>query len=377
MAYEGPIMTQERFDIFLTCPPGLESALASELAENGFAKCRPGQGGVTIKGGWSDVWRANLQIRGATRVLAVVDQFKTQHLNSLGQHARQTPWQTLFHPGTPVKVEATCRKSRIYHDGAAAERVSDAIARTALAEITDDADITVRVRIDHDEVTLSLDTSGEPLHKRGYKEAVAKAPLRETLASLVLREMGYDGRAPLLDPMCGSGTFVIEAAQLAAGLAPGRGRGFAFERLANFDRDAFMALRNRPPHARSDTVCLGFDRDPGAIRMSTENAERADVSDRTQFAQSALKDLARPEGAPGWVVTNPPYGARIGDKSAVFSVYKTFGEVMRERFSGWRAALITTDDKMAKATGLAFEQISAPIDHGGLKIRLYVTGPLK
>lgn len=377
MAYEGPIMTQERFDIFLTCPPGLESALASELAENGFAKCRPGQGGVTIKGGWSDVWRANLQTRGATRVLAVVDRFKTQHLNQLGQHARQTPWQTLFHPGTPVKVEATCRKSRIYHDGAAAERVSDAIARTALADITNDADIIVRVRIDHDEVTLSLDTSGEPLHKRGYKEAVAKAPLRETLAALVLREMGYDGRAPLLDPMCGSGTFVIEAAQLAAGLAPGRARGFAFERLANFNRDAFMALRDRPPHARSGIVFQGFDRDPGAIRMSTENAERAEVSDRTQFAQSALKDLARPEGAPGWVVTNPPYGARIGDKSAVFGVYKAFGEVMRERFSGWRAALITTDEKMAKATGLAFEKTSAPIDHGGLKIRLHVTAPLK
>ncbi|WP_306016185.1 class I SAM-dependent RNA methyltransferase [Oceanicaulis sp. MMSF_3324] len=376
MAYEGA-MTQDRFDIFLACPPGLETALASELAENGFAKCHPGQGGVTIKGGWAEVWRANLQIRGATRVLAVLDQFKCQHLNQLEQLARQTPWPDLFHAGTPVKVEASCRKSRIYHNGAAAERVANAIARTALVAIRDDAAITVRVRIDHDTVTLSVDTSGEPLHKRGYKPAVAKAPVRETLAALLLREMGYDGRAPLLDPLCGSGTFVIEAAQLAAGLAPGRLRGFAFERLANFDRDAFMALRSRPPHARSDAPCFGLDRDPGAVRMATENAERAEVADRVQFSEGVIKNLQRPDCAPGWVVANPPYGARIGDKSAVFGVYKTFGAVMRERFSGWRAAFITTDEKMAKATGLAFDHTSAPIDHGGLKIRLYVTGELR
>ena len=192
-----------------------------------------------------------------------------------------------------------------------------------------------------------------------------------------LQGLRLEGRAPLLDPVCGSGTFVIEAAQLAAGLAPGRSRGFAFERLANFDRDAFMALRSRPPHARSDAPCFGLDRDPGAVRMASENAERAEVSDRVQFSEGVVKDLQRPDCAPGWVVANPPYGARIGDKSAVFGVYKTFGAVMRERFSGWRAAFITTDEKMAKATGLAFDHTSAPIDHGGLKIRLYVTGELK
>jgi len=366
-----------RFDIFLVCPPGLEPALAAELTENGFAKCRPQAGGVLIKGDWNAVWRANLQIRGATRVLAQIGEFRANHLNMLAQNARQIPWSELFYPGQKVRVDASCRKSRIYHNGAAEERVADAIAAIALADIDPEASIVVRARLDKDICTLSIDTSGLPLHKRGYKQAVAKAPMRETLAALLLREAGYDGRMPLLDPMCGSGTFVIEAAQLAAGLAPGQDRDFTFQQLENYTPEPFEALKARPPHPRSDLVCYGFDRDPGAVRMASENAQRAGVSDRTRFEACEIKDLVRPEGPEGLVMVNPPYGTRIGDKRAVHGLYKVFGQVMRERFSGWRVGLVTSDESLVRMTGLHIESKSAVIDHGGVKIRLHQTGPLR
>jgi len=366
----------DRFDIFLTCPPGLEAMLAAELSENGFAKVKPGAGGVAIKGDWHAVWRANLQIRGATRVLAQIAQFRAGHLNQLSQMARQVNWSAVFQPGARVTVVASCRKSRIYHDGAAADRVADALAATALVEIDDSAEITVRAHLDKDICTLSIDSSGAPLHKRGFKPAVAKAPLRETLAALLLRAAGYDGRSPLLDPMCGSGTLVLEAAELAAGLAPGRGRDFAFQQLANFDTVAFDALKARAPHARSEAVCLGFDRDPGAVRMSLDNTARAGVAARVQFHQGEIKNLQRPDTAPGLVMVNPPYGVRVGDKRAMHGLYKSFGAVMRERFAGWRVAFVTPDAQMARMTGLDFKDISAPIDHGGVKIRLYQTDGL-
>ena len=369
-------MTDTRFEIFLTCPPGLESALSAELTENGFAKPRKETGGVSIQGGWIEVWRANLQIRGATRVLARIDSFRANHLNQLLAKARLTDWGAVLHRNHPVRIEASTRKSRLYHTGAIQERIGRAISETHGAPIRDDAQICIRVRIDHDICTLSLDTSGEPLHKRGYKQAVAKAPLRETLAALLLREAGFNGRSSLLDPMCGSGTLVIEAAELAAGLSPGRSRHFAFENLSNFNPEHFETLRNRTPHPRSEARCIGYDRDPGAVRMSMDNATRAAVSDRTHFSQHTLDSAPRPDCEPGLIMVNPPYGARIGDKKSVYGLYKVIGQSLRERFSGWRVGLITRDDAMARTTGLDFTTAKGPYDHGGIKIKLYQTDVL-
>ena len=217
------------------------------------------------------------------------------------------------------------------------------------------------------------------MHKRGFKEAVAKAPLRETLAALFLRACGYRGEGPVLDPMCGSGTFVIEAAEIAAGLAPGRARAFAFERLAGFDRDAWEAMRAAAPAAPrgSTPQAFGFDRDAGAIAMSRANAARAGLAELTQFRQQTLSDAEPPGEAKGLVVINPPYGARIGERSRLMPLYQSLGRRLRERFAGWRVGLVTSDLELARATGLPFGEPGPPAPHGSIRIRLFQSEPLE
>lgn len=361
------------FEIFLVTPPGLEPLLAAEAAEKGFADPVASPGGVTIQGGWPEVWRANLELRGAVRVLARLGEFRAMHLAQLDKRARKFPWAEVLRPDIPVKVEATCHASRIYHAGAAAERVERAIREELGAPVVPEATLTLKVRIADDLVTLSIDTSGEALHKRGHKEQVNKAPMRETLAALFLRACGYDGREPVVDPMCGSGTFVIEAAEIAVGLAPGRSRRFAFEDLASFDAGAWAALRARPAGA-TDLAFEGSDRDDGAIRMSAANAARAGVP--AAFHRRPVSEAIPPEGPPGLVIVNPPYGTRIGNPKLLFALHAALGTRLKERFGGWRVGLVTAEPGLAKATGLPFAPPGPWVPHGGLKVRLFQTGPL-
>lgn len=364
------------FEIFLAGPPGLEQVLCDEAREKGFADPAAVPGGVVLQGGWAEVWRANLVLRGAGRVLVRIGGFRALHLAQLDKRARRFPWAETLRPDVPLRVEATCRASRIYHAGAAAQRVETALREELGAVISPEAALRLMVRIEDDLCTFSLDTSGASLHKRGHKQAVNKAPLRETLAALFLRECGYDGREPVLDPMCGSGTLVIEAAEIAAGLYPGRDRSFAFEQLASFDPAAWEALRAT---ARPVVPALRFhgrDRDTGAITMSRANAARAGVDAFTDFRPGAISDLTPPEGPPGLVIVNPPYGGRVGNKKLLFALYGALGKVLNERFSGWRVGLITSEPSLARATGLAFVPNGPVVSHGGMKVSLYRTGTL-
>ena len=372
-------MTEDTpLEIFLSGTPGFEHLLRDEAATLGFADAKAVPGGVTCTGDWPEVWRANLMLRGAGRVLARVARFRVMHLAQLDKRARKIDWPTLLRADVPYRVEATCRKSRIYHAGAATERVENAIADALGVKPTEKALLTVRVRIEDDLCEISLDTSGEGLHKRGHKQAIGKAPMRETLAALFLRACGYDGSEPVLDPMCGSGTFVIEAAEMAMSLAPGRDRRFGFEDLASFDAARWAEMRAALPPPTSTTLRFtGFDRDAGAIANATANADRAGVSEITRFTHQAVADLTPPDGPPGLVIVNPPYGARIGNRNLLFALYGSFGTVMKDRFKGWRVGIVTSDKGLARATGLHFTQVSAPIPHGGLKIQLFQTGRLK
>ena len=366
-----------RMEIFLVATPGLEDPLADEARECGFdAQVQPG--GVTFTGGWPDVWRANLELRGATRVLARIGAFRAMHPAQLDKRARRFPWADWLRPDVPIRIEATSRKSRIYHAGAIIQRFQAAISETLGAPITDDAPVTLKIRIEDDLCTISLDTSGESLHKRGHKQAVGKAPMRETMAAMFLRQCGFNGHEPVLDPMCGSGTFVIEAAEIAARLKPGRMRHFAFEELASYDDAAWQAMRSAPaiPPMPGDIRYHGRDRDAGAIRMSQQNATRAGLESWTEFETASISDLTRPEGPPGLVIINPPYGARIGNKGPLFGLHAAMGEVLRTRFQGWRVGIVTSDAQLARATGLPFREPGPYIAHGGLKIRLWQTGPL-
>jgi putative N6-adenine-specific DNA methylase len=364
------------FEIFLQAPPGLEQTLAEEARAAGLPLPEARPGGVAFMGHWPDVWRANLELRGAGRVLARIGRFRAFHLAQLDKRARKFPWAEVLRPDVPLRVEVTTRKSKIYHAGAARQRIERAISETLGAPLDDAAALTLKARIEDNLVTLSVDTSGDPLHKRGHKAAVGKAPMRETMAALFLRQMGYTGAEPVLDPMCGSGTFVIEAAEIAAGLAPGRSRRFAFERLATFDALAWAAMTAARAPGQTDLRFHGADRDAGAVRMSTDNAARAGVGGLTRFDTAPVSALTRPEGPPGIVIVNPPYGSRIGNPKPLHALYGSLGAVVRERFPGWRVGIITAQAKLAHATGLPFLPPGPPVAHGGLTVKLYRTDPL-
>ena len=365
------------FEIFLVCPPGLEAVLAEEAAERGFANPEALPGGVTVHGGWPDVWRANLEMRGAARVLVRIGNFMAFHLAQLDKRARKFPWGEVLRKDVPVKVQVTCKASKIYHAGAATQRIETALRESHGIPVSAEAELVLKVRIHDNQVTISLDTSGEALHKRGHKEAVGKAPMRENLAALFLRQCGYTGTGPVLDPMCGSGTFPIEAAEIAMGLAPGRSRSFAFEHLASFDAAVWDAMRASFVPSGGEACFYGSDRDAGAIRMSTANAERAGVASRTVFACHGAGEVARPDGPPGLVIVNPPYGARIGNKKLLYPLYGTLGATLLERFKGWRVGLVTSEPPLAKATGLPWKPQGPAVAHGGLKVWLWQTPPLR
>ncbi|MGF1502092.1 MAG: class I SAM-dependent RNA methyltransferase [Paracoccaceae bacterium] len=362
--------------LFLTAPPGLEPQLAGEARALGLGDPTPEPGGVSATGTWPDVWRANLELRGAGRVLVRLWAFRAPHLAQLDKRARRLPWGDVLRPEIAVRVEASCRRSRIYHAGAAGQRIATAIAETLGAPVATEAPVSVLARIEDDLCTLSVDTSGALLHKRGHKQAVGKAPLRETLAALFLRAAGFSGDEPVIDPMCGSGTIPIEAAEIAAGLQPGRDRAFAFEALATHDRAAVAELRTGARRRSPEAGIAGFDRDAGAVAMARANAMRAGVADLVAIAQQPVSALAPPPDGPGLVLVNPPYGGRIGDKGRLHALYAALGGRLKAEFGGWRVGLVTGEPGLARATGLSFAETSPPIPHGPLKIRLYRTGPL-
>ncbi|MGI9368527.1 MAG: THUMP domain-containing class I SAM-dependent RNA methyltransferase [Ruegeria sp.] len=368
--------TKDDMEIFLAATPGLEAPLGAEAIENDFAGVRIVPGGVVCRGGWSEVWRANLALRGANRVLARIGSFPAVHLAQLDKRARKFPWGEVLRSDVPIKIEATSRKSRIYHGGAARQRIERAISETLSAPVSADAPLRVMLRIEKDICTFSIDTSGELLHKRGHKEAVAKAPMRETMAAMFLRECGFDGSQPVLDPMCGSGTFVIEAAEIALGLNPGRDRSFAFEKLTTFDQNQWSAMQSAGNTTETALKFCGSDRNAGAIASAAANAGRAGVGDITSFSQRSISELKPPAGPTGLVVANPPYGARIGDEKRLRSLYGSLGKILTQRFSGWKVGIVTSSHGLAGATRLPFLPAGPIVDHGGTKIRLYLTDPL-
>lgn len=361
-------------EIFLVTAPGLETPLAEEARDCGFQKPKVSKGGVTIKGDWSTVWRANLMLRGPSKILVRIGSFHAVHLAQLDKRARRFPWDEFLTKDHPVRVEVSSAKSKIYHKKAAQERFERAITEELGAPIGGDEAISIKVRIFEDLCTISLDTSGEALHKRGSKQALNKAPMRETLASLLLRASGYEGKGPIIDPMCGSGTFVLEAAEMAMGLPAGRHRSFAFEKLVTFDPLAWQELKENaaPENKPLPFKLYGFDRDAGAIKKSQQNAKRADLDHVTDFSQQAISALTLPEGAEtGLIIVNPPYGHRIGDVKDLLPLYQSLGHRLREQFKGWSVGLVTNSDRLAKATNLNFQTKRYAFSHGGIKVKLY------
>ena len=361
---------------FAVAAPGLEPLVGEELRALGTLHPleieAPEPGGVGFRTDRRGLYAANLHLRIASRVLVRIGAFHASAFHELERHAGRLPWEQFVTPGRGVEFRVTSRKSRLYHQDAVAQRMMGAVAaRLSGIPAGGDSPQEFIVRLFRDECTVSADASGDLLHRRGYRHASGKAPLRETLAAAMLAAAGWDGVAPLLDPMCGSGTISIEAALLARHIPPGLGRGFAFERWPGFDADAWEAVRATArgrilPHAPS--LIQGSDRDAGAVAAATANAERAGVSGDIQWRRAAISAI-EPPPTPGWIVANPPYGVRVGDRQRLRDLYAQLGNVLRRHCLGWRVALLSTHAELERQTGLELAQAFST-ENGGIRVRL-------
>ena len=362
-------------DLYAVCSPGLESFTARELRALGPDCAAPafGSGGVAFQGSLQDLYRANLHLRTAERVLIGLGEFRATKFPELQRKAASLPWERFLKPGAAVVWHVDCRGSRLYHERAVAERLAQAVERPAARDA--DAAQPVFVRLLDDVCRISLDSSGEPLHKRGYRLATAKAPLRETLACALLMDSGWKPGAPLLDPFCGSGTIPIEAALAASNTPPGLLRDFAFMGWPGFDRAAWDRLKEqaRARIAPADPGIRASDRDAGAVRAARSNSERAGVAGCIELSCRAVSAIEPPPG-PGWVVSNPPYGVRVRGGRDLRDLYAQLGKVLRSRCPGWRFTLLCQDVLLPNGAGLKPDR-ELPMMNGGLRVKA-VSGPV-
>jgi putative N6-adenine-specific DNA methylase len=345
--------------------PGLEPVTRSELHRLGLSTGREETGLIPFTGSLDDLARANLELRTASRVVMRLGQFHARALGELERKIAQLPWDDWLAPDASITVRVTSRKSRLYHQKAVAERVATATGRTVAqsgeGEDAGQSAQLILVRLMRDECTVSLDSSGALLHRRGYRLEGGKAPLRETLAAALLITSGWDPATPLVDPFCGSGTIPIEAARMARRIPPGLGREFAFFRWKRWSPDRWTELCGM---ARD----LVLDR---AIRAATANAERAGVRTDIEFRRQAVSSVEPPEGR-GALISNPPYGHRIGELRELRDLYARLGQVARTRFAGWRMTLLVPAAPIEGATGLDFEPLLRTTS-GGSEVRLVGT----
>jgi putative N6-adenine-specific DNA methylase len=373
------------YDAFAIAAPGLEPLVAGELRTLGARGARVVAGGVEFSADTSLLARANIESRVASRVLVRLARFRATAFHELERAARRVEWTRVLGADATFTLRVTCRKSRLYHSGGVAQRIAEAITRavpgatfaaratTEEDEAADAASPLFVVRLDHDECTISADASGELLHRRGYRKAIAKAPLRETLAAAMLLGAGYDPDRQFVDPMCGSGTIAIEAAMIARGIAPGIARSFAAERWPETDAASWQRARgiaHERERRRAPAPVLACDRDAGAIEASLANAERAGVAPDIEFRVAALSALEPPAG-PGLLLTNPPYGVRVGETKALRDLFARFGQVAYARCAGWRVGLLSANKALEAQTRLDFDE-RFKTSNGGIPVRLVV-----
>jgi len=380
-------MTQhlDAFDCFAVVAPGLEPLALAEAKALGIpAVVEEGGGGLAWRGDLRSILMANVGLRIASRVLVRVASFEARAFVELEKQGRRIPWQRMVAPGTAVRFRVTCRKSRLYHSDAVAQRLGDALRRAVPGAVIvqaksadedsapdDDAQLFV-VRLLHDRCTVSADTSGALLHRRGWRQATAKAPLRETLAAALLAASGWDGSGPLVDPLCGSGTIVIEGALMARGTPAGGKRRFAVERWPGVPPTLGAWVRNelagRGAMATLPPI-VGSDRDEGAIAAAESNAERAGVRGDLELSVRALSAAEFPDAERGWVVCNPPYGVRVGEMDRVRNLWARLGQLLRERAPGWRVTLLSPEPSLERQLGIPV-RVVAQTTNGGIPVRL-------
>ena len=363
----------------VTVSKGLEGVVSAELAGLGLPVLESSPGLVAVKGKREDAWRACLWLRTGRRVLQPVGAFAAPDADALYQGALELPWESLVGADRTFAVEASVRDSAFNHSGFVALKVKDAIADRVRAEVGNrpdvnraDPDVSVVVHIARGQASVSLDLSG-PLHKRGYRARSVAAPLNETLAAGILLLESYDGSCPLSDPFCGSGTLCIEGALIATRTAPGllRQSSFGFLRWPGFDAARWKQIVADAESQRRRAPCpiRGSDVDPSAIRAADENAELACVDRVAKFRRADARTFSPPQGPPGLIATNPPYGDHVGEGEDLAGLYRDFGDALKQRCPGWRAALLTGSPALAKTIGLRPKR-RIPLFNGPMECRL-------
>ncbi|NMF90933.1 THUMP domain-containing class I SAM-dependent RNA methyltransferase [Aromatoleum petrolei] len=364
---------------FSPCPRGLEPMLAEELAALGARDVEATHGGVGFSGDWQTCYRANLESRLATRVMWRLAQGRYQSEEDIYRLAYGATWAKWFTVDDTIRIYVTAKQSPLRSLEFITLKIKDAVCdhfRTVTGKrpSVDTANPAVRIHafLTRDRVTLYLDTSGEPLYKRGYKPAAVEAPLKENLAAGILRISGWRPGEALIDPMCGSGTFLIEAAQIALDIAPGLGRSFAFERFRHLDRAAWASIRKAAEGRRKPVRPLriyGSDVVGEQVRRTRVNLQSAGLADCVTLdrADFLTRDAPAPEGV---MVTNPPYGVRIGEAEELAALYPQFGDALKKRWSGWRCYFLSADPALPKLIGLKASK-RTPLFNGALECRVF------
>jgi putative N6-adenine-specific DNA methylase len=371
---------------FATCARGLEPVLAGELTALNAETVEPGRGGVTFSGPAALLYRACLWLRTGVRVLRPVHEFDARTPDELYEAVRAVNWNEWMTPDHTLAVDCNVRDSAITHSQYAARRVKDAICDQFRERVgrrpsvdTERPMIGLNLHVSKNRAILSLDSSWDSLHKRGYRPIQTVAPLNEALAAGLLLRAGYDGTAPLVDPLCGSGTFCIEGAWVALNRPPGLTRKwFAFQGWADFDRPLWNAIRDEARAAvrkELPAAIRGSDVRADAVEFARGNARAAGVGNLLAFEKLDVRDARPPNGPPGLLVCNPPYGERIGEEQELIGLYRRIGDAVAESWRGWRLFVFTSNTMLAKKVGLKVVQKS-PYFNGALECYLWEFAPV-
>ncbi len=363
---------------FATCPRGLETLLAEEMNDVGASTIKAVAGGVGFAGGWDVCYRANLESRIATRILWRVGHGRYKSEDDIYKLAYGLPWHDWFTVRRTLRVYMTAIRSPLKSLDFTTLRIKDAVCDRFRKELderpsvdTAEPDVRIHTFLTADTATLYLDTSGDALYMRGYKYALVEAPLKENLAAGILKLAGWQPGTPLLDPMCGSGTFLIEAAQIAHDIAPGLGRPFGFARLKNYDQSLWDKLRNTAEARRKPLTpqpIYGSDIDDDMVARSRQNLAAAKLEEAVHLQCADILDVEAP--APeGVLVANAPYGVRLEDQETLDAFYPKLGDALKRHFAGWRCYLFSGDPQLPKLMRLKASR-RTPLFNGALECRL-------
>jgi putative N6-adenine-specific DNA methylase len=365
--------------LFAPCPRGLEAPLAAELAELGAGGIEAVAGGVAFGGDMGVVYRANLQSRIATRVLLHLFTVPYRSEEDIYRAAYEFDWPQRFDVGRSIRVYLTAQRCPLKSLDFLTLRIKDAVCDRFRSVVgsrpnvdTRAPEVRIHAFLDATRFTLYLDTSGEPLFKRGARAAAGEAPLKENLAAGILKLTGWKAGTALLDPMCGGGTFLVEAAQIALDIAPGSARSFGFEKLKDFDPALWQGLRAEAGARRKPLVPLpiyGSELYGDTLKLAHANLQAAGLDEAVQLKQANALEISAPAPS-GVLVTNPPYGERMGEQHELAEFYPRFGDALKQKFAGWNCYILSADMNLPKLIKLKVSR-RTPLYNGALECRLF------